>query len=325
MVYFRADEQGNIACATFLMMFLKLGFDERQERTNLYRKQEAELAEMRTKEALSKAKQAEAKLVLRVKGIDIPLNPLVHTLFFPPLVTPYSPFCTHPIHNHVHTLFFPPALNPLLRTISLDVSIFTKGFTEEEKESAMTKLLEAALQYDRNSPGAMGLGGFQGVSMPPNVFREQIKRVFGLNVTLGELGALVSFFDRNNTGSGVVNCKEFIDKFLRMGMLERDKLNKSKSHEQRVKEQKEVLKEKAREEEERIRASRSVNFEFSESEFDAALSRFIATCHHFNPQTLGPMGWASITADRLPFSEFKALLKLQFQLRFTPGWYAHNP
>jgi hypothetical protein len=34
---------------------------------NLYRKQEAELAEMRAKEALSKAKQAEAKLVLRVK------------------------------------------------------------------------------------------------------------------------------------------------------------------------------------------------------------------------------------------------------------------
>ena len=72
MVFFRADEQGNIACATFLMMFLKIGFDERQDRTNLYRKQEADLAEWRTKEALSKAKQAEAKLVLRVKGINVP-------------------------------------------------------------------------------------------------------------------------------------------------------------------------------------------------------------------------------------------------------------
>ena len=70
MVYFRADEQGNIACATFLMMFLKIGFDERQERTNLYRKQEAELAELRAKEALTKAKQAEAKLAVRVKGIN---------------------------------------------------------------------------------------------------------------------------------------------------------------------------------------------------------------------------------------------------------------
>ena len=112
MVYFRADEQGNIACATFLMMFLKLGFDERQERTNLYRKQEAELAEMRTKEALSKAKQAEAKLVLRVKGIDIPLNPLVHTLFFPPLVTPYSSHLLHtPYSSHLLLIrFFIPSL-----------------------------------------------------------------------------------------------------------------------------------------------------------------------------------------------------------------------
>ena len=189
----------------------------------------------------------------------------------------------------------------------------------------MTKLTEAAFQYDRNSPGAMGLGGFQAVSMPPNVFKEQIKRVFGLNVTVGELGALVSFFDRNNTGSGVVNCKEFIDKFLRMGMAERDKLTKSKGHEQKIKEQKELAKEKAREEEERLRASRSVNFQFSELEFDTALSRFIATCHHFNPQTLGPMGWASITADRLPFSEFKALLKLQFHVRFTPGLCTNIP
>ena len=152
--------------------------------------------------------------------------------------------------------------------------------------------------------------------MPPHVFREQIKRVFNLSVTKGELGALVSYFDKLE--SGVVSCKAFLDRFLRMGMEERGRVSRMQRDEQKAKEEKEAAKRRAREEEERQRALRAVNFDFSEPDFDAAIARLVATCHHFDPRTLGPMGWSSITADKLPFADFKTLLKLQFQLKFTP-------
>lgn len=257
LTYFNADEQGNVACNVFLMQFLKMGYDERQERVVRDRLREQEVAERRAEEDAQKAKRAEDKLVVRVKA-----------------------------------------------------------YSEDDFSSAMAKLTEAAFLYDRSNPGAMGLQGFQGISMTPTVFREQIKRVFGLMVTRGELGALVSFFDKNETG--VVSCKEFIDKFLRMGMLERDKVSRMGRNEQKLKEDKELAKQRAREEEDRQRALRSINFDFSESDFDVAVARFVHTCQHFDPRTLGPMGWASITADKLPFSEFKALLKLQFVLLFSP-------
>ena len=68
-------------------------------------------------------------------------------------------------------------------------------FTPEEKDNAIVKLKYAAKQYDKSTPGAMSMKSFEEKSMPPHVFKEQLKRVFNLVVTPGELGALVSIFD----------------------------------------------------------------------------------------------------------------------------------
>ena len=70
-------------------------------------------------------------------------------------------------------------------------------FSPEEKESAITKLKYAAKQYDKSTPGAMSMKSFEVKSMLPHVFKEQLKRVFNLQVTPGELGALVTIFDCN--------------------------------------------------------------------------------------------------------------------------------
>ena len=46
-----------------------------------------------------------------------------------------------------------------------------KGYSETDFQSAMTKLTEAALRYDRGGALAAGLGGFNNVTMPPHVFK----------------------------------------------------------------------------------------------------------------------------------------------------------
>ena len=67
---------------------------------------------------------------------------------------------------------------------------------DKDLESAMAKVTEAAVKYDKNSSSSMSLDAFEGSAMPPHVFKEQLKRVFNLKLTPQELGALMKYFDK---------------------------------------------------------------------------------------------------------------------------------
>lgn len=46
----------------------------------------------------------------------------------------------------------------------------------EDKASAMAMITEAAVTYDKTSPAAFSLDAFEGATMTPLVFREQLRR-----------------------------------------------------------------------------------------------------------------------------------------------------
>ena len=77
----------------------------------------------------------------------------------------------------------------------------TAEYTKEEMKTALDKIRLAAFRYDRNGPGAVGLDGFEGSYMTPAVFREQLKRVFNIRLSPGELGALMDQLDRDGDGT----------------------------------------------------------------------------------------------------------------------------
>eukprot|EP00981_Chlorochromonas_danica_P007214 scaffold1614_cov253-Ochromonas_danica.AAC.1 len=74
--------------------------------------------------------------------------------------------------------------------------------------------------------------------MPPHIFKEQLKLVFHVKVTVPELFALVSFFQPDGQQQGQqqqqqqgvsqqgleVDCSKFIITFLQMGYSERNRL-----------------------------------------------------------------------------------------------------
>lgn len=68
-------------------------------------------------------------------------------------------------------------------------------FTEADKERAIQKLRTAARLYDKTTPGAMSMKAFEVKEMAPHVFKEQLKRIFNLQVTPPEMGALMTVFD----------------------------------------------------------------------------------------------------------------------------------
>ena len=68
-------------------------------------------------------------------------------------------------------------------------------FTEEDKVNAIKKLRNSAKLYDKTTPGAMSMKSFEVKEMPPHIFKEQLKRIFNLQVSPAEMGALMAVFD----------------------------------------------------------------------------------------------------------------------------------
>ena len=114
-----------------------------------------------------------------------------------------------------------------------EVVLDFNSVSDEDKERALTKLLTAAASYDRRDPNAVPLDGFAASRLSAGQFREQLKRAFGVNLTLPELAALVNHFQDDTTSE--INSKRFIAHFLKLGSMERDKVRREALKRQRKK------------------------------------------------------------------------------------------
>lgn len=189
-------------------------------------------------------------------------------------------------------------------------------FGQEDFTTAMSKLTRAAMMYDRSMPGCIQLTAFECDSMPPHVFKEQLKLVFGIKLTAKELGALMSYFDEY--GEGVVNCQSFVVQFLKTGFEERNRARKE--YRAVLKKREEQLKKKDEEKakQEALRQLGEVDYEFNEVQFDAALNKLLVMCHGFDGRTLGPAGWKAFEASTLTPSEFKEMMRRTFNIHLNP-------
>jgi len=110
------------------------------------------------------------------------------------------------------------------RFTKLVESHFPDKWTEAEERSAIAKISKVAFSYDADVARWLG-GGLQGFmdcgAMNPAQFREQLRRNFELNLSPGEISALMSVFDID--GNGEVDCSEFLYTFFRMGRNEKDR------------------------------------------------------------------------------------------------------
>eukprot|EP01041_Mallomonas_annulata_P011098 gene11098-23199_t len=196
------------------------------------------------------------------------------------------------------------------------IKISALEFTEEDFQSGIAKLTEAAIKHDRNSTSAIGLGAFESESMPPHIFKEQLKRVFNIILSPAELSALMSYFDKENRGS--INCAEFLIQFFRTGLEERNRIHAQHLEMQHRKELKDLELQHKRTLENEARVNAHVDFNFSEDEFDGALSKFITMCHKLDRRQFGPSSMKAFEIDAMTPSEFRELMKRTFNLKLLP-------
>lgn len=61
-------------------------------------------------------------------------------------------------------------------------------------------------QYDKSSPTAPSLDGFQVSYMVPHVFKDMLRRTFNLKFTPKEFGAVMRHFDKNANNQVCALC-----------------------------------------------------------------------------------------------------------------------
>ena len=191
------------------------------------------------------------------------------------------------------------------------------SFGQGDVQSALLKLTEAAFRFDKSMPGSPNLTAFESKEMEPSVFKEQLRRAFGMKLSAEELAALVHFFDPKGTGK--VSCREFLIMFLKKGFDERAK----KAAEWRIiSREAEVAMRKEEEEKKAHADSRSelkVPESYSEAEFHSAKEKLVHAALKFHKDPNSSSGLVAFEAEHLPPHVFKEQLKMCFNLKVTMG------
>lgn len=93
-------------------------------------------------------------------------------------------------------------------------------YTSYDFDCAMEIIAVAAKKFDKSSSSAPNVDALDCGTMKPGVFREMLRRTFGISFTVPQLAAAAKQFDN---GSGLVNTHDFMLFFMKMGAELREK------------------------------------------------------------------------------------------------------
>lgn len=171
------------------------------------------------------------------------------------------------------------------------------NFSEMNEVSAIHKMTIASTKYDKTSPGAQSLEGFECESLTPGEFVNLIRRVFNITFTSTELGYVVKKYDTKDVGN--VTCKAFLIDFMKYGQE-----NRHKAHIQQLEQQKMLTKKAEQEHVKRMEQVKesiilNIDYEFAEEDLKNALAKLTeasirydsargVSLTSFEPATLSP-------------------------------------
>jgi len=192
--------------------------------------------------------------------------------------------------------------------------VLSSTFTEDDFKSAKEKITEAAWDFAKGH--AVSLGGFDSKTIPPHVFKEQLRQVFKVIVTPAELGALLAHYDK--TGSGLVNCAEFLLDVFRMGYEERcrrtelwrkidnEKIDRMKNEQKQF--------EKKMEEKQTVKI-----VSFTEEDSQRALAKLTEAATAYDRNSTTAVSLSEFEREYMPLHIFKEQLRRVFNIQFTPA------
>lgn len=103
------------------------------------------------------------------------------------------------------------------------------SFVEKDLNSALSKLTEASIKFDKMRGGS--LISFEPSFLTPLEFKRAVRRTFNLNFNAEEMGALIQYFDVDQ--SRTINCQKFLTTFTLLGSSKKDEIKSEQLNKQR--------------------------------------------------------------------------------------------
>lgn len=190
-----------------------------------------------------------------------------------------------------------------------------ESWTEAQQANAIQKIAHVAFSYDSFKGGLEGFANATHIS--PSEFKEIMRRKFEVYLTPEETGALADMFDRNDIG--MIDTSEFVYQFFKIGRREREHhFNKQKT---KTRENQLAEKERIEAMTEKFGKMVLARMEPStEADRISALSKITSAALHFKADSAfsGNL-WKSFESSDLNPTEFKELLKANFDIYLSPG------
>jgi len=192
----------------------------------------------------------------------------------------------------------------------------TKDFSKEDLQSALGKIQQVAGDYDATSASAMSLQGFLGTPLTPGNLRDMLRRTFNLRLSGKEIGAMMSAFDAD--GSGTLDGSEFLINFKKLGFAERTKRAREQrenttamnKHFQDLEAEREAAKKKA--------SDNSFTFNYTSEDLRNALSKLANKSADYDPTSAAALNLTCFQGARMEPHTFKELCTVVFQTNFSP-------
>lgn len=188
-------------------------------------------------------------------------------------------------------------------------------YGEADAISCQAKLLTAAKGYDKNHPAAPSLDAFDIAVMPAGIFRENLKRCFGIILNPAELGYCIATY--GNKSDMQVTSQSFLTKFLRQG-----KAARYEEHSEFLKKQRRMIKEAKEEQEKKLKdqaegAEFKVDLDdYKDSDLEAALDKMTDASTKFHEPMSSVKGFAG--GGPMKPGEFRDLVRRSFGLSLSP-------
>lgn len=194
-------------------------------------------------------------------------------------------------------------------------------FTDDDRDSALAKMLAAATKYDRSHPAAMSLDGFNCLSMTAAAWKEIVRRTFNLKLRPREAGALVRHFDKSEGNVGTeVECGEFLTIFLQLGFAERGRQHKEQLERQRAEDKQRAEDEaaKLKATTERAGANLQVDLKFTEKDMDSCLAKMIGSSEKFDKSHPAAPDLSCFDISSMSAGLFREKMKSCFNIKLEP-------
>lgn len=191
------------------------------------------------------------------------------------------------------------------------------NFQDDDLASAIQKLQEGSVKYDKAR--GVPLKAFEARTMKPGLLSDLLRQVFNIHLTLRELAAVVSQFDRGH--SGEIDCNAFMLSFNKLGQDERFRMSS-----ERVKKQQELEatleeEERRKQEEKELRALEGAgmmpDFDFTPADKHSAWEKFTEAAFRYDKTASGAAKLDGFEAAHLPGQQFNNLVKKIFKLVLT--------